>query len=101
MNENARVIATAFALCGFAVAVTCGLLADNSAHIVILRALLALILCKFVGTAAAHCIMHAIDEHVQTYIYNRPVPPMNSGDYEQSAAGNDMVAMPIVAPPTR
>jgi hypothetical protein len=97
MNEQVKVIATAFALCGFAVAVTCGLLADNSAHVVVLRALLAMILCQFVGTAAGHCIMYAIDEHVNTYIQNRPVPSINPETFVAEPVSVTSASAPAVA----
>lgn len=101
MNEQVKVIATAFALCGFAVAVTCGLLADNSAHVVLLRALLAMILCQFVGIAAGHCIMHAIDEHVNTYIQNRPVPSINPSVSIAEPVSVAGAAAPIVTSPVQ
>jgi hypothetical protein len=79
MNEHAKIIATAFALCGFAVATCCGLFADNPAVTVLLRACFSLIVCYAVGSLAALCIMHAVDEHLADYVAKRPVPAVITG----------------------
>lgn len=74
MQEHSNVIATAFALCGFAAAAVCGLLAENPANVVIFRALISMMLCYLVGSAGGYCIMHAVQEHLDDYVQRRPVP---------------------------
>ena len=75
-----RVIAVVFSLCGFALAAVAGLLASNPASDVVLRSIIAMIVCNFVGHGAAKCIAHVLDEHVANYKKARPIPEIRQDD---------------------
>lgn len=75
-----RVVAVVFALCGFSLAAISGLLASNPAGDVVLRSIIAMIVCNFVGHGAAKCIAHVLDEHVANYKQARPIPEIRQDD---------------------
>lgn len=78
VESNANIIAAIFSLSGFALAAVSGLIAGNPAGEVVLRSIIAMIACKFVGSGAAACITHVLEEHVKTYKEARPIPKVES-----------------------
>lgn len=73
-----RVIATAFGLSAFSVAVVAGLAADNPAHITLGRALVSMIVChvlgQFIGAGAENVVRRRIDAYKRAH----PVPDVFS-----------------------
>jgi len=103
--EQAKVIATAFALCGFAVSVVSGLIAGETAVVAILRAILAMLVCYCVGWLGATCMFHAIREHLERYVTDRPIPPIaaaaqhvdNYVDYNETLTAPLPIATAVAA----
>ena len=46
----------------------------------VLRSIIAMIVCNFVGHGAAKCIAHVLDEHVANYKKARPIPEIRQDD---------------------
>ena len=69
-----KLIATAFALCGFAVAVVAGLAAGNSAQRVLTTALVSMILCQLMGLLVGIVGERTAIEYVQAYKREHPLP---------------------------
>ena len=80
MNSGvpAKLIATTFALCGFAVAVVAGLAAGNPSTRVLFTALVSMVICQVLGAAAGAIGERIVHEHVSTYRAGRPVPEFRS-----------------------
>ncbi|MBL8999819.1 MAG: hypothetical protein JNK25_01630 [Phycisphaerae bacterium] len=74
MKRQARVIATGFALLGFAIAVLSGLAAGNDAAVVLPRSLIVLIGCRVLGAAAGAVLDFIGREQVAAYEAARPIP---------------------------
>lgn len=70
-----RLIASSFALIAFATAVLAGLVAEHAATTVLVRALLAMIVCYFVGLAVAAVALRAVQEHIDRYKQAHPLEP--------------------------
>jgi putative Mn2+ efflux pump MntP len=69
-----KLIAAAFALCGFTVAVVAGLAAGNSAQRVLTTALVSMILCQITGLLVGVVGERTVIEYVQTYKRAHPIP---------------------------
>jgi hypothetical protein len=80
LNTLTDTIAATFSLGGFATAAICGLLAGNPAHEVVVRSIIAMIVCNLVGKASASCINYAVEEHLADYTSARPIPSIESND---------------------
>jgi hypothetical protein len=89
----AAIIASSFALIGFAVAVAAGIAADNSAATTIWRALGAMILCYMIGRVIGAIAMRAMREHVTQYKQSHPIESAND------AGGDPADADASAAPP--
>ena len=74
MANQPRVVSVAFAFCGFAVAVVSGLGAGNSAEHVLFQALIAMIVCQFLGMGVGVVLERIIAEHEARYREAHPVP---------------------------
>jgi hypothetical protein len=92
LNTLTDTIAATFSLGGFATAAICGLLAGNPAHEVVVRSIIAMVVCNLVGKASASCINFAVEEHLADYTNSRPIPSIDSndgGDSEVIEVGDD------------
>jgi putative Mn2+ efflux pump MntP len=69
-----KLIATAFALCGFTVAVVSGLAAGNSAQRVLTTALISMIVCQIAGLLVGIVGERTVNDYVQTYKRDHPIP---------------------------
>lgn len=76
MDQQTKVIATAFAFAGFAVALLAGLASGSPAAEVILRALVALLLCHAIGWGAATIFARAAETGLAEYERTRPIPSL-------------------------
>jgi len=74
VSREANVIAAAFSLSAFAVAVVAGMGARNPAASVLLNAVVAMVVCYALGRAAGAVIAHALGEHLAVYVKAHPVP---------------------------
>lgn len=86
-DGSTRQIASAAGLAGFAVAVAAGLSAGNSSAVVLTNAILAMVVCNFVGLLAGSIGMHVVREHAASL---RPAPgagASNGTSRESEAAG--------------
>jgi hypothetical protein len=61
-----RAVAGCFALAAFAVAVVAGLAGGNTPSSILLRALMAMIVCYPIGLVIGLVCQHVIEEHVKT-----------------------------------
>jgi LytS/YehU family sensor histidine kinase len=71
-----KLIATAFALCGFIVAIIAGLSAGNSAGQVLSTAIVCMIGCQFAGLLAGAIGERTVHEHLSSY--RKSVAPAES-----------------------
>lgn len=62
-DGSTRLIASVAGLSGFAVAVVAGLSAGNSSTLILTNAILAMVVCNFVGLLAGSIGMHVVREH--------------------------------------
>jgi hypothetical protein len=69
-----KLIATAFALCGFTVAVVSGLAAGNSAQRVLGTALVSMILCQITGLLVGIVGERTVIDYLQNYKRDHPIP---------------------------
>lgn len=67
-------VATCFALTSFAAAVLVGVYAGNDAATVILRAILVMLGCYFVGLIVGAIASRAIEDHITRYKREHPIP---------------------------
>jgi hypothetical protein len=87
---TSRLIATAFGLCGFAVAIIAGLGAGNSASRVLATALVCMIVCQVTGLAAGAVGERVINEHLDAYRKKNPLPIFGEeAGAEQSSPPNE------------
>jgi len=68
-----RLIASSIALIAFAAAVLAGVVADNAASTIMLRAIVAMIGCYFAGLLIAHVGHCAVAEHIEQYKQAHPI----------------------------
>lgn len=78
MISPGKVVAGSFGLSAFAVAVIAGLGAGNTASDVLIRALVAMVVCYFIGTLLGGVGERTVSEHVRQYIEGRVVPDARS-----------------------
>lgn len=82
VDNPTRVISGIVALAGFLVAIVAGLAADNSADVVLVRALLAMLACNLLGSLVG-AIAHWIGtQHVERF---KQLHPIESTDSPQPA----------------
>ena len=72
-----RTFASFLGLCGFVAACVAGLVAGLPGVQVLLRAILALILCKFIGIFIGSAMRVLVEEHLARHrvLHPKPVPP--------------------------
>jgi hypothetical protein len=74
LNNEARVVASVFALSAFAIAIVAGMYAGNDAGVVLGRAVLAMVVCQAVGTIAGSIVQRVITDHEARYKIDNPIP---------------------------
>ncbi|MHC4081368.1 MAG: hypothetical protein ACYS15_18580 [Planctomycetota bacterium] len=74
-----RAVAGCFALAAFAVAVVAGLAGGNTTSSILVRALIAMIVCYPVGLVIGLVCQHVIEEHVKAQPAANAVPEAGSG----------------------
>ncbi|MHC5023407.1 MAG: hypothetical protein ACYTGG_05785 [Planctomycetota bacterium] len=62
-----RVMAASFALCAFAVAIVAGMASEQATAAILLRALLAMIVCYPVGFLGGMICEKVVDEHIDAH----------------------------------
>jgi hypothetical protein len=90
MVNKAGVVSVAFALCGFSAAVVSGIGAGNDALTVLLRAMVAMVACQFVGMLAGSMLSSLITEQEARYRAAHPIPMVPS---VAARGGNDVVVV--------
>jgi hypothetical protein len=83
-----KLIATAFALCGFAVAVLAGLGAGNSSAQVLSTALISMMVCQAAGLGVGAVGERIVHEHMQRYRAGHPLsgaPASAEGQAQKSS----------------
>lgn len=76
MQQPRSVIAACIAFTAYAVALVAGWASGNPGHTVMLRALVAMAVCYFVGSILASMAIHAIREFLDRYEQDHPVPDL-------------------------
>jgi len=87
VDTTSKVIATAFSLTGFTVAVVAGLSAGNPASGVLLRAILCMLFCHVVGTVVGSIAAKAVTAHLDGYRAANPIPELSTGSQPSAAGG--------------
>jgi hypothetical protein len=70
----ANVIATCFALIGFAAAVVVGFAAGNQSMTILVRALGAFFACLVVGLIVGNIAQRAVEQNIEAYKLANPIP---------------------------
>ncbi len=70
-----RVIASCFALCGFAVAMLSGLDASVTPATALARGLVSMVACFVVGAVIGAAAERCIREHFESFVQSNPLPP--------------------------
>ncbi len=65
MERESRIIASCFALAAFTVAIVAGLSAGKDALSILIHAIIAMLICQVIGTAAGAVLAHASRLHVE------------------------------------
>ena len=78
-------IATTFALCGFAVAVIAGLAAGNAAAHVLTTALICMMVCQAAGLAAGAIGERVVGEHLRGYRANHRIAATESAGHSKTS----------------
>ncbi|MCL4209835.1 MAG: hypothetical protein HRU76_10630 [Phycisphaeraceae bacterium] len=78
-----HVLAACFALCAFAVAVVAGLASGNEAMTILLRAVVALMLCYPVGLLVGSVCERVVERHMESY---RSAHPADGRTMDASAS---------------
>ena len=87
---SAKVIAACFTLAAFAVAVVAGLASDNPATHVLVRAVVAMIVCYPIGFIVGIVCERIISAHIESHERANPTPDPNDG--AQSAPNDQKLA---------
>jgi putative Mn2+ efflux pump MntP len=78
-------IASIFALAAFAIAIAAGLASGNPASAILLRAILAMLVCYPVGLAIGHVAQRLIHDHVEAHRQSHP-PPQSTDDVSNGSS---------------
>ncbi|MBK9189298.1 MAG: hypothetical protein IPM33_10130 [Phycisphaerales bacterium] len=78
MQNPPKVIAAIFALCGFAMALACGILAGNPGINTLLNAIVALVVCHVVGVLAGLVLVRVGENQIAAHKAAHPVPEVMS-----------------------
>lgn len=74
-----KVIAAICGLSAFAVAIIAGLTVDNPVEVVLVRALVAMVLCQVLGTAIGAILEHVGRDAIKKHQDARPIPDARGG----------------------
>ncbi len=88
-RQTPEFIAASFALCGFALAVIAGHLADQGMVRILLVAMVAMVLCRLVGGLVGKAAMVAVNEFLAKYEADRPVPDQESFEERLEVSEDD------------
>lgn len=99
MESIGRAIGASFALTGFAVAISAGLLAQNSAVTVLGRAIVVLIVCRMVGSALGWVLSRIASEAVAREIESIQAASAVASAVTSSAGAESELAGEIGAGP--
>lgn len=84
METGPKVIATAFALAGFTVALIAGMGAGNPASGVLVKAILCMLACHVVGQIVGAIAAKAVGDHLAAYRASHPIPELSTGSQPES-----------------
>lgn len=94
-RQTPEFIAASFALCGFALATVAGHVAGQPLVRVLVVAVLAMFLCRLVGVWAGRAAMVAVDEFLEKYAGDRPVPEQETFEESLEVSEDDA---PLASP---
>lgn len=77
LSITSRVIASCFALVSFASALFVGAAAGNPLDTILIRALFVMVGCYAVGLIIGAVAQHTIDQHIEQYKTENPIPDRN------------------------
>lgn len=80
VGKQTKVIASVFALSAFAVAIVAGMAAGVPASTVIVRAIVAMVICQILGWGIGFIMARVIREQVEAYREANPIPEMPSDE---------------------
>jgi len=85
---STKVIATCFALIGFAGCLLVGAVAGNSTVTILYRSLVGFVICYILGGIVAHVGQRAVRQSIEQYKQENPIADeyTNEGDREPSSA---------------
>lgn len=76
LKVHIKVIAAVIALGGFVVALLAGMLVGNPPHITLFKALVALVICQFLGICVGYIGTHIIADHLEAHKAKTPIPSL-------------------------
>lgn len=89
-----RVLASCFSLAAFAIAIVSGLAADRSTGAILGTAILALFICQFLGLILGMIVEAALDENMERYRQQHPVPDLAASADQAEPAQPSQSAQP-------
>jgi len=93
---SSKVIAGCFGLAAFAVAIVAGLAHDNPTAQILLRAILAMAVCYFIGAIAGMICERVIVLHVEQHKSSNPAPKPSAASAPTAATAPSEDEQPIV-----
>ena len=90
----ARVIATCFALAGFAAATVFGVIAGNPTSTILWRAVSVMGAGLLIGHVIGHVTQRTIDDYVDRYKTQRPIPDTDNPSPETTGQTADAAVAP-------
>jgi len=96
------VVATCFALVGFAAAVTVGTVVGSAMGVVILHGLLIMFICWIIGHAVGVLTQRTVDQHIKQYkeLFPMPKAEIQASDQDDQAGMSDQEAVATAQPVT-
>ncbi|MBY0113891.1 MAG: hypothetical protein K2Y21_13825 [Phycisphaerales bacterium] len=79
MGRIAKVIASSMGLTGFAIACIAGLSAGNPTNMILIRSLVAMILCYLLGSIIGAVGEWVVTQHLADYKAKNPIPEYDPG----------------------
>lgn len=79
VENGPKVIATAFALAGFTVALIAGMGAGNPAAGVLAKAIVSMVVCSLIGQIVGGVALRAVSDHLGEYRATNPIPELSTG----------------------
>lgn len=75
-----RLTAACLGMSAFALAVLAGLAADNPVDVILMRAIIASLVCHMLGWAIGAVAERAVNDRVEQYVREHPAEPPQVGD---------------------